>query len=116
MLESNQLKFSMYGELDDVRITTQVTGLQLRCSGYVSETDTLDEEPDKDMYIVLSGRVDSLETGLLLKSDLGHTHTMSDITDFGMRAEDIEGLEENIGNEIRRACRLLSNRIRRGSE
>jgi hypothetical protein len=111
VLRGDRFTFMVYGvNNDDVRVTTVSTLLYLEDSGFTEdvEDDLPDDDPSivEQIYIAIDG-----------KSDLGHTHTESDITDLKEYAlanhnhdtryytEDevdaiISNLEERINNHI----------------
>lgn len=70
-----KFKFSIYGVLDDVRITTNQLTIYLKDSGYVRDVEN--DIPDDDPTIV-----EAIYEALDSKSDVGHSHTKSEITDF----------------------------------
>lgn len=90
--------FTLYGENveTEVRVTCEQKHILLRDSNYTTDTDNA-EEYSPDILAVLLDRVDTLEEEikefegyskseidgfLLLKSDVGHTHTHDEITDW----------------------------------
>ncbi len=87
-LADEKFKFSIYGVLDDVRITTNQLTIYLKDSGYVRdvENDIPDDDPTivEQIYEALDTKANTsdMTTALAGKSDVGHSHTKSDITDF----------------------------------
>lgn len=90
--------FTLYGENveTEVRVTCEQKHILLRDSNYTTDTDNA-EEYSPDILVVLLDRVDTLEEEihqidgyskseidgfLVLKSDVGHTHTSDDILDW----------------------------------
>lgn len=87
-LADEKFLFSIYGVLDDVRITTNQLTIYLKDSGYVRdvENDIPDDDPTivEEIYTAIDTKADASEMAAALdgKSDVGHTHTKSDVTDF----------------------------------
>lgn len=87
-LSDEKFTFSIYGVKDDVRITTNQLTIYLKDSGYVRdvENDIPDDDPTivEEIYTAIDTKADASEMAAALdgKSDVGHTHTKSDVTDF----------------------------------
>lgn len=87
-LADEKFQFSIYGVLDDVRITTNQLTIYLKDSGYVRdvENDIPDDDPTivEEIYEALDTKANTsdMTTALAGKSDVGHSHAKSDITDF----------------------------------
>ena len=76
VLRGDRFTFMVYGvNNDDVRVTTVSTLLYLEDSGFTEDVE--DDLPDDD-----PGIVEQIYIAIDGKSDLGHKHTKSDITDF----------------------------------
>lgn len=88
VLQYNKFTFSIYGVKDDVRVTTNQLTIYLKDSGYVRdvENDIPDDDPTivEEIYEALDTKANTsdMTTALAGKSDVGHSHTKSDITDF----------------------------------
>jgi hypothetical protein len=95
VLTGDRFTFMVYGvNNEDVRATTHSTLLYLADSGFTEDVE--DDLPDDDpalieqIYIAIDTAESDAEayakeytdTGLSGKSDVGHTHTKSDVTDF----------------------------------
>ena len=83
LLTGVKLLFSVYGVNNTYRITTPKVLLRLREAGYSSDVKELDvdeftHDVVEEVYLAIDG-----------KSDVGHTHTKSDITDFSHNHDDI---------------------------
>ena len=76
LLTKNKLVFSIYGVTQTYRITTPKVLVKLLESGYT--TDIADFNPEDFSQDI----VEEIYSAINLKSDIGHTHTKSQITDF----------------------------------
>ena len=87
-LSDEKFTFSIYGVKDDVRVTTNQLTIYLKDSGYVRdvENDIPDDDPTivEEIYTAIDTKADASETAAALegKSNVGHKHVKSDITDF----------------------------------
>ena len=93
LLRESRVLFTVYG-VDDpdtptIRITTNGVKISLNRSGYVDEysgvLDIITQYTVDEIWESIGTKADStaMTTALAGKSDVGHTHTKSDITDFG---------------------------------
>ena len=95
VLRGDRFSFMVYGvDNEDVRVTTKSTLLYLEDSGFTEdvEDDLPDDDPAlvEEIYIAIDKAESDAEayakeytdTALTGKSDVGHKHTKSDITDF----------------------------------
>lgn len=119
------LRFTLYGENTEtcVRITCKQQELVLLESNYTKDTSSTCPDYNPDAFVIILERLDRVDRDLedrytknevynkietdellLTKSDVGHSHTVSDLTDFN----------ENVGLEIKASFRQLANRIRTG--
>ena len=130
VLQEDRFLFSVYGvNNDDVRATTNQTLIYVHESGYTRdvENDIPDDDPSvvEQIYLDIAtakseaesyakdyaddgvalkvdkttyeAKVEELETG---KSDVGHTHTKSDITDFSHTHDDRYYTESEIDTKL----------------
>ena len=123
VLQDNHFKISLYGVTDDpyTRITTNQIRVKLAPSGYteeISPVDPISEDIFTYIFEVLDTKVDledyneiievinedinSINTTLNNKSDIGHTHT----------SDEVSGVDTVAEIEIKKAYNLLSNKIR----
>ena len=109
-INQNRLIFTLYGEYQDVRITTKQQHILLKESGYTADTSS-HEQLSKDIIVQIFEELDHKadKNNVYTKSEMdeiieNHTHTVSKITDFN----------ENVGLEVKASFRQLANRIRTG--
>lgn len=115
VLNEHRFKMTLYG--GDLITTNELT-IKLEESGYTDEvTPTHDPTPDvfdkifdeldtKATKVEVEELSEDINAKLDLKSDIGHLHTVSDITDF----------DDKTGIEIKKAFYQLTGSIRRYGE
>ena len=82
MLQGDKFKITVYGFVGTYRITTIQRTIITLNSGYTTDISPIDESTDTDFFSQITEEIEEINSTLLLKSDLGHTHTTEDITDF----------------------------------
>ena len=89
LLTGVKFLFSIYGVNNTYRITTPKIMLRLLEAGYSADVKTLDvdeftHDVVEEVYLAINSKADANETTAALegKSDVGHTHTKSEVTDF----------------------------------
>lgn len=112
-------KVSVFGIVEDTRITTDVRTVVLSPSGYTTNISPIGEEeysPDvfdelNDMVSTKADivhyhdmdEVNDLETALESKAEKVHRHISNDVTDFGETVDlDLNNLLDNFTEQIRR--------------
>lgn len=103
-MQGNRLTFTVYGEdvEEEVRITVESKTIILKKSLWTPNSDTPPEETATDLVILLKGRVETLEEQIVTKSEVDHTHTVADVTDF----------YDSVEFEIKKGYRILHDSIR----
>ena len=111
VLREKKFLFSLYGvDGDDLRVTTNQVKVNLLESGFTHDTINDDSDLDdpttvEEIYTEISKKAYSsdMTTALAGKSDVGHTHSVSDITDLTMgyySKVEVDNLLYNLGNQI----------------
>ena len=111
-LKNKELIFGVYGVNNDVRITTNINRVSLGKSYYDSETAEIDDT------VYTETVVEEIFEELNRKSNIGHTHTKSEITDFPTTMppsthdhDDRYYTEAEVNELIEQAKQILINRI-----
>lgn len=125
-LDSDKLNFSVYGVVSEndtvTRITTNKVGLILFDTGYTSKyTETIERtETDlvEEIYLAIDKKSDKtyVDAALEGKSDVGHTHVKSDITDFSHNHDERYYTESEVDEIIENVRHDLNNRLLVGSD
>ena len=116
-LSDEKFTFSIYGVKDDVRVTTNQLTIYLKDSGYVRdvENDIPDDDPTivEEIYTAIDTKADASEMAAALdgKSDVGHTHTKSDITDFAHNHDERYYTESEVDEIVENLKNELNNRV-----
>ena len=106
ILQGKCFSFSLYGTdvENNVIITTQKILIKQRKSGYITCFQTPNDETIDDVYSVLQKEIDGLtsyvedlEEG---KSDVGHTHVVTDITDIANDYESLSNKKTDISEDF----------------
>lgn len=125
VLKQHHFRVSLYGvnnDSDYIRITTNQIRVKVAESGFTEDISPIDPDYQGDIITVilealdtkvdlddfhetiegLDSEIDSINTTLSNKSDIGHTHT----------SEEVSGIDGVAEIEIKKAYNLLSNKIR----
>ena len=116
-LSDEKFTFSIYGVKDDVRVTTNQLTIYLKDSGYVRdvENDIPDDDPTivEAIYEALDTKANTsdMTTALAGKSDVGHSHTKSEITDFSHNHDERYYTESEVDEIVENLKNELNNRV-----
>lgn len=106
ILQGKCFSFSLYGRdlENNTRITTEKVLIKQRKSGYTTCFQTPHDEDIDDVYTVLQKEIDALNDDVddleENKSDVGHKHTVGDVTDIANHYESLENKKTDISGDF----------------
>ena len=124
MLTGDKFKVTVYGFVGTYRITTTQRTVIIVPSGYTPDISPIDDDVDEDFFSQITSEIEELNTAVLTKADIGHSHDIEDVNNLNAILDskasnghqhvvsDVTDFEDTVGLDVKSALNSIVNEIR----